>query len=166
MQHQQESAHSPYLPSCSIHKNQGQLPPPHTSEECLSGTQVTTPSYFSHNDTRAVRSSSPQSHRRTKHRNKSDARTNRCHARIHKTSSRTTFHGPPPPIPKWIDIVPPEHPARSRPIARRPLENPLPLGDLAMILSRNLDSAIEHGLYESLVFKDYDDDDADCSTKS
>jgi hypothetical protein len=167
MQHQQESAHSQFFLSNGAPHKQRARRITQTSEAFLSGTQVTTPSYFSNSDSAVRSSSSPQPHRRTHHQSKSDAHTHRCHTKIHRKSSRTIVHGPPPPIPKWIDILPPEHPTKSRPIARRPLDNPLPLGDLAMILSRNLDSAIEHGLYKSLVFKDDDgDSDGHSTTKS
>ena len=70
--------------------------------------------------------------------------------RIVRTNSRTQFKGPPPPIPKWIDIPPPTPPSKNRPILRQQENNPLPLSDLAMIMSRQLTVAIEKGSFGDL----------------
>jgi hypothetical protein len=67
--------------------------------------------------------------------------------RVGRTNSRTQVKSPPPPIPKWIDVGPPASPSKNRQISKRLEENPLPLSELAMIMSRQLTIAIQRGSF-------------------
>ena len=113
-------------------------------------TAKTMPSIDIHHD--SGRSKSPRWHdgsRAISIRLPSDSQ--RLSQRKIRTNSRKQIRGPPPPIPKWIDVRPPTSPtSKSRPISRQPEVNPLPLSDLAMIMSSQLTIAIERGSFGDL----------------
>lgn len=70
------------------------------------------------------------------------------HPRITRTPNKNLPHpSAPMPIPKWIDIrVSDSHPSKPKQLPRSK-DDLLPLSDLAMILSRQLDGALERGLF-------------------